>query len=147
MEETEMRVKDILNKLRQELDCDFSSLAIVDRRDRAACWRWASGNLNERYSNICVQHGQGLEGEIIKVGRGLAWDRSGSRKDKLYAQYSILLTEQLESAYATPIIDRWDIIGILLAGDRGKRIYTASERGLIEQTASSVAEVVHILIG
>lgn len=147
MEETEMRVKDILNTLRRELDCDFSSLALIDRRDRATCWRWASGNLNERYSNICVQHGQGLEGEIIKVGRGLAWDRSASRKNKLYAEYSILLTEQLESAYATPIIASGDIIGILLAGDRGKRIYTAPERVLIEQTASSVAEVIHVLIG
>ncbi|TVY01203.1 GAF domain-containing protein [Cohnella terricola] len=133
---------DKLSELRAAVGSDFASLAVVDRRERYTRWKWASGNLNERYLNISVRHGQGIEGQIIKVGRGLAWDYEESRK----RTDSILLTERLLSAYAEPVMSGQEIVGILLAGDRTRRVYETAERDAVAQAASEIAEFIGGLI-
>jgi nitrogen regulatory protein A len=146
MEATERRIRELLNELKQEVNCDFCALAVIDRRERHTCWRWASGNLNERYLNIRTRHGQGIEGEIIKVGRGLPWYRTGSKGVNVLANSSILLTEKLESAYAVPIMAERTISGILLIGDRSQRDYDAAVRDKVALTGTGIAGFLDDLI-
>ncbi|WP_239616019.1 GAF domain-containing protein [Cohnella mopanensis] len=146
MEAIERRIREVLNELRQEVDCEFCALAVIDRRERHTCWRWASGNLNERYLNIRTRHGQGIEGEIIKVGRGLSWYRKGSKEANILASSSILLTEKLESAYAVPVMAERTISGILLVGDRSPRDYDAAVREIVWLTGAGIAGFLDDLI-
>ncbi|MFB9275680.1 GAF domain-containing protein [Cohnella cellulosilytica] len=142
MQTTDARIRGMLDGVRGATASDLAALAVIDRRERSARWRWASGNLNDRYSYISVGYGQGIEGEVIKVGRGLVWDSgaAGKRPD------SILLTERLQSAYAAPVMAGQDIVGILLAGDRTKRSYGTPERETVTKAAEEIAEWIHDLI-
>ena len=130
------QIQGVLEGVRGALDSDLAALAVIDLRERSARWRWASGNLNNRYSYISIGYGQGIEGEVIKVGRGLVWD-SGSAKKRAD---SILLSERLQSAYAAPIMAGTDIVGILLAGNRTKRAYSQLEREALTKVAAEIAE-------
>jgi signal transduction protein with GAF and PtsI domain len=137
MQAQELQIQGTLNGLRAEVGSDLSALAIIDRRERYSRWKWVSGNLNERYLNISVRYGQGIEGEVIKVGRGLAWSYEESKK---HAGYSIILTERLVSAYAVPVMEEREIAGILLVGDRTQRAYEASQRQAVTKAAAEIAE-------
>ncbi|MFC4597624.1 GAF domain-containing protein [Cohnella hongkongensis] len=142
MQTMDTRIQGVLDEIREVLASDLTALAVIDRRERSARWRWASGNLNERYSYITVGYGQGIEGEVIKVGRGLAWDNGSDKK----RADSILLTEQLQSAYAVPIVAERDIVGILLAGNRTKRAYSSPEKEAVANAAAKIAEWIRDLI-
>ncbi|XID92729.1 GAF domain-containing protein [Paenibacillaceae bacterium WGS1546] len=147
MNATDMRIQALLDKLREEIGSDLSSLAVVDPRDRHTRWRWASGNRNDRYLSIRIRHGQGFEGEVVKVGRALAWnDANGNSGGNLYAGYSILLTERLRSAFAAPVMAGTEVAGILLAGDRGPRAYGNGEREAVLRTSREMAEIVRGLV-
>ncbi|BBI31649.1 GAF domain-containing protein [Cohnella abietis] len=139
METIEGRMNEMLFRLKQEVSSDFSSLAVIDRRERIARWTWASGNINERYLSIYPRRGQGLEGEIIKVGRGIAWNKADSMNRGLNPGYSIMLAEQLLSAFAAPVIGSQDILGVLMVGDRRERIYGAIDREIVERAAQAIA--------
>ncbi|QTH41455.1 GAF domain-containing protein [Cohnella sp. LGH] len=132
----DIQIQGVLEGVRGALDSDLAALAVIDRRERSARWRWASGNLNNRYSYISIGYGQGIEGEVIKVGRGLVWDSGNAKK----RADSILLTEGLQSAYAAPIMAGSDIVGILLAGNRTKRAYGQPERETVTKVAAEIAE-------
>ncbi|QMV43086.1 GAF domain-containing protein [Cohnella cholangitidis] len=146
MKADEKRIREMLNGLRQEAAVDFSALAAINHRERYTCWRWVSGNLNERYSNIRVRHGQGIEGEVIKVGRGLSWNKNESQVASEHAKYSILLTEKLESAFAVPVMAGQSMSGILLIGDRSHRIYEAAVREKVVQAGMKIAGLLVDLI-
>jgi len=137
MQALDPRIKGSLDGLRESVGCDVSALAVIDRRERLTRWIGASGNRNERYSSIVVGHGQGIEGEAAKVGRGLAWSFEESPK---YAGYSILLTERLMSAYVVPVQAAGECVGILLVGDRSNAAYGPEIRGLVAGAAERIAE-------
>lgn len=141
-----LRAGDILSGMREQTSCDFSALAVIDGKERCISWKWASGNLNDRYLNIRVRHGQGIEGEIIKVGRGMTWDKMDSKKANVHANYSIWLTERLESAYAVPVWIGKEMKGILLIGDRSPRIYEINQRETVNRVATELADNMEDLI-
>jgi len=142
MQTQDARIRGALEGIRAAVASDMAALAVIDRRERGARWKWASGNLNERYSYISAGYGQGIEGEVIKVGRGLAWNSENAKK----RADSILLTEKLQSAYAVPVMAGKEIAGILLAGDRTKRTYGEPEREAVAKVAGEIAEWIRDLL-
>jgi len=137
MQALDYRVKDVLDGLRERTGCDLAALAEIDRRERQTRWTQASGNRNDRYASIVVRHGQGIEGEVVKIGRGIAWDNENAPK---LAGCSILLTERLLSAYATPVSAGGETVGIVLAGDRTRQCYGLEKRAEVLRAAEAIAE-------
>ncbi|WP_372629447.1 GAF domain-containing protein [Cohnella sp.] len=142
MQTRDTQIQGVLDGVRGAVESDLAALAVIDRRERSTRWKWASGNLNDRYSYISVGYGQGIEGEVIKVGRGLVWDSGEAWK----RADSILLTERLQSAYAAPVMAGPEIVGILLAGNRTKRAYGPPERETVTKAAAEIAEWIGDLI-
>lgn len=117
-----------LAELSHEIDCDVCALGLLAEGDRALKWRLASGNANERFLSIVERLGGGLSGTVLKVGRAMSLQLSDLLAERRIHEYPIMLAEGLRSAYAAPVFIGTDVVGVLLAGDRRRRMYRPEDR-------------------
>jgi len=137
--DVESVVKTALDALRRETGSDFSSLALIEPAELRTKWKWASGNLNERYLNMSARRGRGLAGEIVKVGRGIVWSKADLEKLRPLPDYSILNAERLMSAYAVPVAAGGEVAGVLLVGGRDERAYGQEDKQIVAKAAERIA--------
>ncbi|WEK54860.1 MAG: GAF domain-containing protein [Candidatus Cohnella colombiensis] len=137
-----------LNDLKERINCEFVSIALVDNDSGMMKWRWAWGNLNDRYLFIEHRPNHGLSGQVMKIGRGIAWQRKELEEKRLLNEYSIMLVERLQSVYAVPVKVKVNtkFVGVLLIGDRTEQVYDQLVRDSVNEAADQVGEIVSNLL-
>jgi nitrogen regulatory protein A len=139
-----------MEQLRTEIDCDFCCLGLLEGEELTLRWKTACGNENERFRNITDRGGRGLTGSVVKVGRAMPLYFADLVMSRCLHEYPIMTAERLRSAYAVPLMEGRSVKGVMLAGDRWKRVYRPEERHcimlagerisrLLTQTASEAA--------
>lgn len=128
-----------LNSLRNITSSDFSALALIDIRKHRIQWRYASGNINDRYKQMMVRPGQGLAGLVIRLGRHMVLDAAMPDVPLKRLEHPIMLAENLHSALAVPITIEREIHGVLLLGSRSIRTFTENEIMLTFGAAEKIA--------
>lgn len=126
-----------LERLREATSSDFSALARIGP-DRDIRWSNASGHLSERYKRLMQRPGKGLAGTVVKIGRPYVLDESERDRQRLMSESPIMAVERLLAAYAVPIVDGSDVVGVLLVGHRASRTYTPEEKAAIADAARRI---------
>lgn len=141
MKDGEREAREALSRLRDEIVCDFCALAVFSSESRELTWKLASGNENDRFAAIAERSQSGLSDTVVKVGRAVSLQLADLLASRRIHEYPILLAEGLRSAFAVPILVDRNVIGVLLAGDRRRRIYRADERNCMLKTSDTLAEL------
>lgn len=124
-----------LSELRQHIESDFCALALYDASSRQIRWIAASGNINEKFRYMVNRPGQGISGEVIRIGRTV--QRTCTSDEQRRSVDSIMLAERLVVAAATPVrTEDNETMGILLMGRRIGAIYTTPELAILEKAAT-----------
>ncbi|MGG6310711.1 GAF domain-containing protein [Paenibacillus macerans] len=121
MNPTSCQYQAIIDQLKVRMGYDFVSLAFAESavNDFVITWKYASGNLNNRYKRIVLQSGKGIAGIVFKTGSPML---VSSVADELKSQdlfnYPILVSERLTSVAAIPLYLADRVEGVLLVGYR-----------------------------
>lgn len=112
-----------LDEIRNKLGFDFMALALVETAefDYVIKWKYASGNLNDRFKRIVLRSGRGIAGLVFKTGKPLLLSsvRDQMGPDSLF-RYPIIKSENLASFGAVPLWNDARVAGVLLGGFRGE---------------------------
>lgn len=131
----------VMATLREEIGCDFCAIGLADSPAHSLRWPVASGHTNERYMNISERPGRGFSATVLKIGRAMPLSMSELVCSRQLQEYPLLLAENLRSAYAVPLYKGLEPTGVLITGERRKRVYRTEERRLIAAAAAQVAAV------
>ncbi|CAM3985205.1 GAF domain-containing protein [Saccharibacillus endophyticus] len=127
-----------LNAMRQAFGYDFLALALVEPAEQQYVirWKYATGNLNERFRRIVLKSGKGIAGMVFKTGKSVFIP---SVRDYVAASslfnYPIVQSEKLESLGAVPIWNDARVSGVLLGGFREEHLMTPDLMFALEQAA------------
>ncbi|KAA8998371.1 GAF domain-containing protein [Paenibacillus spiritus] len=118
-----------LEHLRGALGYDFMAIALPEPAEEQFVikWRYAAGNLNERYRRIVLQTGKGVAGIVFKTGKPM-WLPSVQEaiSDENLFHYPIINLEKLKSLAAVPLWNDARVAGVLLGGFREPERVTES---------------------
>ncbi|WP_238654838.1 GAF domain-containing protein [Paenibacillus piscarius] len=118
-----------LDQIRAALGYDFMSLAFAEpaEYDYAIRWKYASGNISDRYKRIVLQSGRGIAGIVFKTGKPFLIPSVELvvQPDTLF-NYPITRMENLNSIGAVPVWNDARVAGVLLGGFRDERQVTAA---------------------
>lgn len=131
-----------ITQLRGAINSDFCAVALIDVDGFTLKWKYVSGNENEKFSRMSVRPGKGLSGAVVKVGRALSLNVTEIILNRQLHEYPILLAENLRSAYAVPLQDGRKVTGVLLVGDRKKRVYHPEDKNTALLTAERISKLV-----
>lgn len=110
-----------IERIRLATGCDIIALALVETAENQyeLRWKYASGNLNNRFKQIVLQSGRGVAGLVFKTGKPLLMSSISDfvEKDNLF-NYPILTLEKLKSIGALPLWHDGRVAGVLLGGFR-----------------------------
>lgn len=125
-----------LDEIRHTLGYDFMALALVETAeyDYIIRWKYASGNLNDRFKRIVLRSGRGIAGLVFKTGKPLL---ISSIRDQLgpssLFRYPILKSENLSSFGAVPLWNDARVAGVLLGGFRSEEQVDAARLEALQQ--------------
>ncbi|SFA97881.1 nitrogen regulatory protein A [Cohnella sp. OV330] len=140
---TREAIQAILALLREEIGCDLSAVGLTEPASNTLRWPVASGNANDRLSGISEKPGRGLSGTVMKVGRPMTISMAELVYTRQLQEYPLLLAENLRSVYAVPLYRGGAPAGVLVAGDRKKRVYRTEERRLIANAGERIASLLN----
>ncbi|WP_217597378.1 hypothetical protein [Cohnella sp. GbtcB17] len=140
MDEQESRaaILDSLAMLRDAIGCDFSAVGLKEASSHLLRWPMASGHTSERIESIAEKPGRGFSATVMKVGRAMTLSMNELVYLRQLQEYPVFLAENLRAAYAVPLGGSIAPSGVLLIGDRKKRIYRTEERRLVASTADRI---------
>lgn len=118
------RIANELSNLRQLLDTDVTAVAWKREEDNRWIWCMAVGCADDRYRNLAIRIGRGLEGSVPRIGRPLIIDESNRDSHVKRDDSPFMRVEQLLSAAACPISEATGVNGVLLAGSRSTRTFS-----------------------
>jgi nitrogen regulatory protein A len=131
-----------LNQLRGAIHSDFCALAFLEEDGFTLKWKLASGNENERFRRMTFRPGRGLSDTVVKVGRAVSLNLAEIIFTRQLHEYPIMLAESLRSAYAVPLQDGTHVVGVLLVGDRKKRVYRPEEKNAVLQAGERMSKLI-----
>lgn len=140
MEELLNGVRTRLEQVRQQLSCDFSAVARLDRGENRIRWECVSGNISTRLFQMSKKPGSGISGHVVRYGRPIVLDASTPNLEQERNKYPIMLAERLNSIIAVPLHRNEQIEGALIAGNREKRRFTPKDLSLAESMARTLFE-------
>lgn len=130
-----------VNQLKERYQFDLVSLALTQSvEDQFVLkWKYAAGNLNDRYKRITLYSGKGIAGIVFKTGKSLVIENIQKEiHGKDLFNYPIVMSESLQSIGAIPLWDNHRVEGVLLVGYRNNQVITTS---LIEQIQSEIVDI------
>jgi nitrogen regulatory protein A len=137
---TELRelqsIVEACEKLKNEIKGEFVGLAIQNEVGPDIRWRYASGNLNDKYKRITVRYGKGIAGKVISSGSTMMIQDFPNGITGKAIEHPIMLAEKLVSSYAVPLFFNGVPKGVLLVGKRDRYIFSESEQGTVKETAA-----------
>ncbi len=128
MKGLEAEIHAMMVQLLADLGSDFCAFGLLDERDNRLRWKWAAGNVSEKFREMEEKPGRGFQQSVIKVGRAMTLHVLDLIALRQLHEYPLLLSEKLRSAHAVPLYDEMTVTGLLLVGDRAKRIYRPDDR-------------------
>ncbi len=128
-----------LASLRKITSSDFSAIACIDPITRQIRWQYVSGNKNERYKKMITKPGVGISGKVIRFGKAIIIDENVLDLLQQRLDSPIMLSEDLQSVVAVPVIVDESICAVLLVGSRFVRCYSDSEINSVIETAQKIA--------
>lgn len=140
--EREDAIRRELEGVLADLGSGFCVFGLLDPGSGELVWKAAAGNLSDRYRLMTIRPGRGLNGSVVKVGRGTSLHVAELIARRELHEYPILLAEKLRSAYAAPVMQGGIVHGVLLVGDRVKRIYRPEDRERISAATVRLAELI-----
>jgi nitrogen regulatory protein A len=136
-----------LDRLQTDIGCDFCALGLLHPDSRILIWKWAVGNTNEKFRLIEDKPGRGFHRSVVKVGRAMPLQAEELIASRQLHEFPLLISEQLQSAYAVPIWQDSRVAGIMLAGDRAKRTYLPEERSRADLAGKRIAALLRETAG
>ncbi|MEX2416267.1 MAG: GAF domain-containing protein [Paenibacillaceae bacterium] len=129
-----------LELLIKQISSDLSAIALIDQNNKIR-WRYMFGNMNERYRHMVTKPGLGISGQVIRFGRTVIIDQIHSSTELARGQFPIMLAEQLLAAIAVPLLNNNRIVGVLLVGDREKRLYNMEDIHHVEKARERILAI------
>ncbi|MBS4216812.1 GAF domain-containing protein [Bacillus sp. FJAT-49711] len=116
----------LIEILREQFALDFISVAFVqsEQLDFVLKWRYASGNISNRYKRVVLRSGRGIAGLVFKSGKALyIEDVSIDIAKKDLFNYPIIVSEELTNLAAFPIYGNQSehVKGVILFGTRANK--------------------------
>jgi nitrogen regulatory protein A len=124
----------MMMQLLSDMGSDFCALGLLEKDNRLR-WKWAAGNISERFMDMEDKPGRGFQQSVIKVGRAMTIHVTDLIASRTLHEYPLLPSEKLRSVYAVPLYEEMNVIGLLVVGDRSKRIYKPEDRNRAAQAA------------
>jgi nitrogen regulatory protein A len=134
-------VVDTCGQLMKELGCDFVGLAIQNEIGPDVRWHYAAGNANDKYEKITVRFGKGIAGKVISTGSPILIEDFPNNIHGKAIEYPIMLAEKLIAAYAVPLFFETVAKGVLFVGNRGKHLFSETERQRVKRSAHLLEEI------
>lgn len=144
MHERERAIWQSMDQLMTDIKSDFCALGLIEGNERLLVWKWVRGNISDRYMHMTSRPGKGLNGAVVKVGRGMSIHVAELIARRQLHEYPLLLAEKLRSAYAVPLMEGRQVIGVLLTGNRTKRIYGPTDRQAAEEAGARMMAFVTV---
>ncbi|MCF6092562.1 GAF domain-containing protein [Microaerobacter geothermalis] len=129
-----------LENLSRKIEIDFVALALFDPVNVEIRWRLAYGALSDRYLSIAIRVGKGVAGTVLQTKRPMVIPSYPEDVPENPLEYPILWVEKLKSAVAVPVGTDSFLFGVLLVGQRTKRIFSEKHLAAINEAAMSITE-------
>ncbi|MFD1037761.1 GAF domain-containing protein [Virgibacillus byunsanensis] len=126
------------NKLRENVGCDFTGLALQKQSGLDITWPFVSGNRNEKFKYITVRYGKGIAGKVIGTNRSMQIDDFPSHINGKSTDYPIMLAEKMVAAFAVPLQLKGIPKGSLLIGYRKAIQFKEDDYNKVKQTANEI---------
>ncbi|RKP52969.1 hypothetical protein D7Z26_14585 [Cohnella endophytica] len=137
------RMLEELHRLRSDIGCDFGAIGLAEGQSGELRWKLVSGNGNDKYREMTERQGKGFSGSVIKVGRAMTFQLVEIVATRRLHEYPLLLAENLRSAYASPVTESaGPVRGVLLVGDRKRRIYRPEDRQRVAEASERIFEII-----
>jgi nitrogen regulatory protein A len=128
-------------KLKKELLCDFTGVALQKQTELDVTWPFVCGNRNTKYQYITVRFGKGIAGKVISTSSPMKIMEFPNGIIGKSTDYPIMLAEQLISAYAVPLLLKGVPRGALLIGYRQTHDFKESDLQSIKTFANQVEAI------
>lgn len=132
-----------LQQLKSDMALDFVAVALADANYRDIYWKIALGANSERYKKITVRMGNGMAGKVLQARRPHVVTSFPEEVQDEVLEYPIFLVESLRSGVGVSVdsgrIEQKESYGVLLVGQREKRLFSRQEIERVEQAASILA--------
>jgi len=138
MNEVAPEIHAMMKQLLADMGSDFCALGLLEKDNRLR-WKWAEGNISERFMDMEDRPGRGFQQSVIKVGRAMTLHVTDLIASRTLHEYPLLPSEKLRSVHAVPLYEDMNVIGILVVGDRSKRIYNPEDRKCAAMAAEQIA--------
>ncbi|MGM0125802.1 hypothetical protein IGI37_003203 [Enterococcus sp. AZ194] len=135
-------IQKLIEKKRKDWQVDFVGLAenvAPTHAPKEIHWLYAAGNQSLAYKNIRLQVGRGIAGLVWKTARP-QMDRDILTDVEKRLEYPIARTEKLVNVYAVPVMNKHEVIGVLLTGYRSQ--LDAFDKLEIGKTAEELASLI-----
>lgn len=146
MNGVEREIHAMMKQLLSDMGSDFCALGLLEKDNRLR-WKWAEGNVSERFLDMEDKPGRGFQQSVIKVGRAMTLHVTDLIASRTLHEYPLLPSEKLRSVYAVPLYEGMSVIGLLVVGDRSKRIYKPEDRQCAAQAAGLIAQKLQVASG
>jgi nitrogen regulatory protein A len=128
-------VAEICTQLKKEIGCEFVGLAIQNQIGPDIRWRYASGNLNDKYQRITVRYGKGIAGKVISSGSAMMIQDFPHDITGKEIEHPIMLAEKMIASYAVPLFFHSVPKGVLLVGKRERYSFSEKEQEIVKESA------------
>ncbi len=128
-------VAEICIQLKQKIGCEFVGLAIQNETGPDIRWRYASGNLNDKYKRITVRYGKGIAGKVISSGSPMMIQDFPHDITGKEIEHPIMLAEKMIASYAVPLYFHSVPKGVLLVGRREQYSFSEKEQEMVKESA------------
>lgn len=132
-------------EIRSAADFGLVAIALVEPAENQYVlkWKYAAGNLNDRFKKVVLQTGKGIAGTVFKTGKPLLIpDISNFADSNNLYNYPVLAFEKLRSMGAVPLWHNGRVAGVLLAGYReGQSMTEEKLRYLKQEAAKGIGEL------
>lgn len=134
-------VIEVCNHIRNTIGADFVGLALQNEQGPDVRWHFATGNINEKYKRITVRFGKGIAGKVISSGNEMMIAEFPHHILGKVTDYPITLAEKLVSMFAVPLFFNFVPKGVLLVGNRTKKIFSELEQEQVKAAAHSMEQI------
>lgn len=128
-----------IEQIRSAANFDLVAVALVEpaANQYVLKWKYASGNLNNRFKKVILQSGKGIAGMVFKTGKPIhIKDTSDFADQTNLFNYPILSFERLKCMGAVPIWHNGRVAGVLLAGFRESHLMADEKMKMLLERAS-----------
>lgn len=132
----------VVEKAREMLGVDVAAVATVDDSMGTTSWKAMSGFRTDTYKHVLFAPGKGSAGRTIEARKTLVLEDIGQSPELPAEEFPIHVAEGVMNSIATPLMIGERILGVLIVGNRSRRVMTEQDVRLAEAIAAQAAVAV-----